>query len=412
MNPVLPLSERVPDAEARVFDGRVYFYGSYDGDPWRHYGSDRLHVFSTDDLVRYTDHGVVITSAETDSPNALIYAPDCVCKDGRYYLYFACSDDRNYVAVADSPAGPFRDCTQLSLPVNQIDPAVLVDDDGSAWLYWGQFDCHCARFTPDMRHVEPDSYVPSLLNERDHGFHEGASIRKIGGTYILAFSDIARGRPTCLSYATSARPDGPFVKQGVLVDVIDCDPESWNDHGSVFEWDGRWYVAYHRSSKCREGQRRLCVDPIAFADGRFAECVPTTNGAEPPLDPRRPLPAVYACTLRGKARMIDDERFLWKCEDGDRLGFRSFGFGGETRAVVRAATQFEGCALRLRLDSPDGDILGEAVLPRTGGWVSGGIDGFVPVEIGFPALEGVHAVYLEPVCLERRWMSVGSICFA
>ena len=197
MNPFLPCRYCVPDGEAHVFGERCYLYGSYDIPGDTEYCSYEYHVFSSDihDLENWVDHGVSFASrgpnAAVPWSDARLYAPDVAEKDGVYYLFFCLSDGTEGVATSLSPEGPFQNATQLfypddirnSAPLDQIDPAVLVDDDGQAYYYWGQFTLHGARLTPDMKHLEKQSYTENLISEETHWFHEGASVRKFRGKY-------------------------------------------------------------------------------------------------------------------------------------------------------------------------------------------------------------------------------------
>jgi len=412
MNPVLPLHHRVPDVEARVFDGRLYLYGSYDKDFDTYYCSQEYHVFSTADLQEFTDHGICMKAEWTPSPNTLLYAPDCVKIGNTYYLFWASSCGREWVAQCATPTGPFSNVREVHLPVRQIDPAVLVDDDGAVYYYWGQFQCHAARLLPGLDAIDPATYQASLLDEMAHGFHEGASIRKIGGLYYLVYSDVSGGRATRLSYATAESPLGPFTKQGAIIDCVDCDPESWNNHGSIVEFNGQWYICYHRSSMCREGMRRLCMERISLQpDGSIAQVEMTTQGPGTLLQPRTPLPAVYACLLRGKVRMDRSERYLTRLEDGSGAAYKYFDFAGEDRFGAACASLFAGCRLRVRLDAWDGEVLGEMMLPCTGGWVTGGIDGFANATLEHRPVYGRHAVFLEAVCSENRFFNLQEFVF-
>ena len=190
-----------------------------------------------------------------------LFAPDCICKNGKYYLYFCMSDETEGGAVADTPEGPFTNAVQL--PGTGIDPAVFIDDDGTAYYYWGQFNSYGARLTSDMMHIEEGSVVDNLLTEQEHHFHEGSSMRKRNGIYYYVFADISRGKPTCLGYATAKSPLGPFAYQGVIVDNSNLNPESWNNHGSIEKINGQWYVFFHVSTK-GQYMRKACMMPIEF----------------------------------------------------------------------------------------------------------------------------------------------------
>lgn len=315
MNPALPRHHFVPDSEGREMpDGRLYVYGSYDISGADRYCSDVLHAFSTDDLVNWTDHGVIFRCSDIPwaEPGCSLFAPDCIHRDGKYYLYFCLSNESEDVAVADHPWGPFTDPQPIHIANGDgIDPAVFIDDDGQAYYYWGQYSLRAARLNSDMRTLDTASITRCLIDEKRHGFHEGASVRKHNGLYYLVFSDINRGRPTCLGYAVSRSPLGPFEYKGIIIDNTGCDPETWNNHGSIAPYKGQWYVFYHRSSQRSRYSRRLCIEPISFTeDGLIPEVLPTTQGAEPPLHPGM-IAAADACRLAGngsKSHIRPDER--------------------------------------------------------------------------------------------------------
>ena len=115
-----------------------------------------------------------------------------------------------------------------------------------------------------MREIDESTLNTHLLTEEEHGFHEGSSVRKRNGIYYFVYTDISRGKASCLSYATSKSPLGPFKKGGVIIDNTGSDPDNWNNHGSIAEYNGQWYVFYHRASHNSNYSRRTCVEPIYF----------------------------------------------------------------------------------------------------------------------------------------------------
>ena len=145
MNPLFPREIFIPDGEARWMpDGRLYVYGSMDlpGDP--QYCSNRYHVFSTEDMEHWKDHGVSFQAGMREGAMlkkpVTLGGPDCVYKDGKYYLYYCTSGTGEGVAVSDTPYGPFEDPSFIKhADGDGIDPAVFVDEDGQAYYYWGQF---------------------------------------------------------------------------------------------------------------------------------------------------------------------------------------------------------------------------------------------------------------------------------
>ena len=109
-------------------------------------------------------------------------------------------------------------------------------------------------------------------------------MRKIGDTYYYVFASIAYGKPTSLSYATSKSPLGPFEYRGVIINNEECDPESWNNHGSIEKFGGQWYVFYHSCSGRSQLHRRLCIEKIeVLPDGTIPEVKMTSQGPGAPF---------------------------------------------------------------------------------------------------------------------------------
>lgn len=352
-NPVLPQEICIPDGEAHVFNDRLYVYGSFDTKSTE-YCSEEYHVVSTGDMLTWdvaekaldskeipwvddvhkknyyiTDMGLknptpfyrkmlkemhipiglmpkslrpdIIDFSKFVPNRNLLFAPDCAYKDGRYYLYFCMSDYSEGVAVSDSPEGPFTD--PVRMPCGGIDPAVFIDDDGSVYYYWGQFRANAVKLGGDMVSFDEGKVVKNVVTEEEHGFHEGSSMRKRNGIYYYVYPCIYRGdRPTCLAYATSSSPLGPFTYRGIIIDNAKCDPQSWNIHGSIQEFNGQWYVFYHRCSKNSRSNRRLCVEKIEFnQDGTIDEVKMTSQGAGVPFAMGETIEGWRACEVEGGA---------------------------------------------------------------------------------------------------------------
>lgn len=406
MNPILPVQYFVPDVEARQWqDGRIYLYGSYDISGMTTYCSYQYHVFSSDNLVHWQDHGISFRSVGPGSDvswsDHVLYAPDCIYHNGQYYLYFCLSDNSEGVAVSSHPAGPFTQAAPVAgAQGDAIDPAALVDDDGQVYYFWGQFNLRGARLNPDLKSIDPMTLNRQIISEAGHGFHEGASIRKRNGIYYLVYTDISRGRATCLAYATSRSPLGPYTKRGILIDNTGCDPQTWNNHGSIAEFNGQWYLFYHRSSQASKFNRRVCIEPIHFkADGSIDEVEMTTQGASGPLAADDWMEAWRACLLSGSVHSEavgpdesrDDFReHLTMIHDGDWAAYKFLDFkAGMTRFTARAASLAYGGSIEVRLDQPDGQLIATCSVPHTGGWQK-----WVDVTCPTRRVQGVHALYL------------------
>ncbi|HOU15057.1 MAG TPA: family 43 glycosylhydrolase [Anaerolineae bacterium] len=404
MNPILPMQYFIPDVEARQWsDGRMYLYGSSDIGGNTLYCSQEYRVFSSDDILHWTDHGVSFSSADVHSnPAAQLYAPDCLALNGRYYLCYCCSDGSEGIAVSDSPYGPFKEAWGVQgADGDGIDPAILLDDDGQVYYFWGQHHLRGARLTPDLKAIDRATLHTHLLIEDRDGFHEGASIRKRNGLYYLVYTDISRGRATCMSYATSRSPLGPFEKRGVLIDNTGCDPETWNNHGSIAKFNGQWYLFYHRSSQASRFNRRVCVEPIEFdAEGGIATVEMTTQGISGPLDATRPIEAWRACLLSGQVRTESLPPDAW-CDhwrehltvihNGDWAAYKYLDFGpGVALFRARVGSLTAGGRIEVHIDQPDGPLLAVCEAPHTGGWNRWTT---VSARLQRPVAD-VHAVYL------------------
>ncbi len=425
MNPILPVEHFVPDSETRQWkDGRVYLYGSYDIYGGTSFCSYEYHSFSSLDLINWDHHGCCFksTGRDTDVPwsESLLFAPDCIYKDNLYYLYFCMADNSEGVATSEHPYGPFTNAQQVKgAHKDAIDPAIFIDDDGEAYLYWGQFNARGARLLPGMAAIDESTLNKSLLNEAEHGFHEGASMRKRNGIYYFVFADISRGKPTALGYATSTSPLGPFTKQNIIIDNIGCDKGTWNNHGSIAEINGKWYVFYHRSSNDSRYNRRVCIEPIYFnEDGTINEVEMTTQGVEGPIDATKWLEAYRACLLDGEVRTtqvqqtINDEtsyyEYLSHITNGDWVSYKYLDFSrpvGIFEAVV--ASRSYGGEMVLRLDSMQGEIVGVCEVPPTNGW-----ENWTKVSCLIKnQIEGVHALYIEFRGIDNRLFSLKEFRF-
>ncbi len=319
LNPFLPFSTYIPDGEPKVFGDRVYLYGSYDifGEG---YCSREYHVVSAPvcDLTRWTDHGVSFRSEDVPWSDEFLYAPDALYLNGTYYLFFCMSDGSEGVAESTSPTGPFANARRIKLagePIYGIDPSIL-EDNGHIYYTWGQFRLHMAELDTDMCTLKPETLHDDVITNADgcEGFHEGSSLRKLGEHYCLVYASEYTdaypnhgGRPTKLDYAISASPYGPYERRGTVIDNEGCDPASWNNHGSVIEIGGRWYVFYHASSNNTAFSRRARAERLTVdvARGIIYQARPTTNGFVETLLPRHITSPVNACRFFGGAYVTE-----------------------------------------------------------------------------------------------------------
>lgn len=338
-NPYLPSWEYVPDGEPYVFGDRVYIYGSHDfynGDVFC-MGDYVGYSAPLDDLGNWRYEGVIYT--KMDEPlnprgDGMLYAPDVtVGPDGRYYLFYVCSNVGNVsVAVCDTPAGRFEfyghvhyeDGTLLGNREGDephFDPGVLTEGENT-YLYTGfcaygdksRHGAMCTVLGPDMLTIvkEPKFVVPGCEYSSGSGFEgheyfEAASIRKKDDKYIFVYSSIVMHE---LCYAVSDKPDEGFKYAGVLISNADLGIDSYkdasmitsfgaNNHGSVIEINGKWYVFYHRHTNGTWYSRQVCAEELELNDeGLFKQAHLTSCGLNNgPLKSEGFYPAYIACNL-------------------------------------------------------------------------------------------------------------------
>ena len=315
-NPIIR-DQFTADPTARVFNNKVYLYPSHDIVPPQGQRQDWFcmadyHVFSSENLAEWTDHGVILSQEQVPwgKPDAYsMWAPDCVEKDGKYYFYFpdAPRSGRGFaigVAVADSPVGPFLCEPEPIKGISGIDPCVLVDNDGKAYIYWGGGGIRGARLKANMKELdgklqevrfprrEGSPEMPPVMMGGEEmkglpeGFKEGPFVFRRGDWYYLTFPWV-RGKkgvdgdnPTeTLAYAMSKSPLGPWDFKGVF--MAEHDNGCWTNHHSFVEYKGQWYLFYHRNdlSPNDDKRRSVRIEKVRFNDdGTIPEIKPTIRG--------------------------------------------------------------------------------------------------------------------------------------
>lgn len=448
-NPYMPLWEHVPDGEPRVFEHngekRVYLYGSHDTEKTQYCGPDQV-VWSApvDDLTDWTCHGVCYTATD----GGILYAPDVVKKGDTYYLYAAEScGGRIMVATSDTPWGPFVNPVKTELG---FDPGILVDDDGRVYAYWGFCGCYCAELNDDMATIKPGTLHEHPMGHtrapwaREDGhfdeqdaFFEASSPRKVMGKYVYIYSKryytpkpelgVYTENNGFLSYKYSDSPLDGYQPGGDISfnggeilknsDGTGTMTYQWgNNHGSIMEVNGKWYVFYHRQTGINEFSRQAMIEPIdvamdkngkifigdiTYKDGEPVSSKPvemTSQGAHiNGLDAYKLISAGYACHIYGSsmrtyvAPVYEQEEGISApvvdITDGTTVGFRYLQFGMNAPKTVTAEINAHAdITVNVRVDDYQGKIVatmklnkGETV--KTADLTSG--------------IVGKHAVYFE-----------------
>jgi len=272
------------DPSAHVWsDGRLYVYPSTDIAPPQGCDlMDQYHVFSTDDMVNWKDHGEILRASQVAwgrPEGGFMWAPDCVYKNGKYYFYFPHPSDTKWndsfqigIAVSDSPASGFESKGYIKGIKNMIDPCVFIDDDGQAYFYYGGGgNCEGGKLKDNMTEISGSMEKMKGLVD----FHEATWVFKRNGIYYLSYSDNhdKKDKHNRMCYAMSNSPLGPWTYKGIYMDPTD----SYTNHGSIVEFKGQWYAFYHNSSLSNhDWLRSVCVDKLYFnEDGTIQKVIQT-----------------------------------------------------------------------------------------------------------------------------------------
>lgn len=243
------------DPSARMFNDTLYIYPSHDRDQAEWWDMEDYYVYSTTDMKHFKDEGLVFEPLkQTTWAKRYAWAPDCVERNGQYYLYFPTDQDHVGVAVANSPKGPFQDALGKPLisrtspgvvaPRDFIDPNVFIDDDGTAYLLVGQNALNIVRLNEDMISYEECPVVLDNVAQLPY-FFEGIWMHKYNGKYYLSYStgNNIKGKEPQIAYAMADFPMGPYTYMGVILPPV----SSGTNHHSIVEYKGQWYMFYHTS---------------------------------------------------------------------------------------------------------------------------------------------------------------------
>lgn len=409
-NPILPLWEYVPDGEPRVFGDRVYLYGSHDTPASTDFCDYKLKVWSAalSNLNCWQCHGDSFHTREDRDHGSDTaawtrerhFAPDVVCKDGKYYLFSYIFNSKGCVSVSDTPEGPFRLLGQYQYDPADAgdagvfnDPSVLIDDDGRAYLYYGYLRSFSNELDPsDLTRVLAGSLQcdPLPAGEGAADYFEASSLRKINGLYYYIYSPRCGSR---LDYAISEHPRGPFRRMGTIIDNAQDYPGG-NNHGSLCCLNGQWYIFYHRMTNCTVMSRRACVERVEIlSDGTIPQVEMTSLGFEDVLNPYQITPAEIACVLK-QGCFITEKNALTRVITGIRsgavIGYKYFDFGADySSETMLLFMKITGCGcrstVRVCIDREDGEELGLCEIDT--------YDGIYRATL--KAVTGRHSVFFE-----------------
>jgi len=384
-NPVI-MDQFTADPSARIFDGRVYLYPSHDILANEERGRigwfcmEDYHVFSSENLVDWADHGVIVSQENVPWVNSKAYAmwaPDCIFRDGKYYFYFPAPAidttlGRGFsigVAVSEKPDGPFTPQPNPIKDVRGIDPNPFIDKDGQAYLYWSARNIFVAKLHENMLDLATKPLI--IENLPGEGLKEGPYVFERKGIYYLTYPHV-ENKTERLEYAISDNPMGPFKVTGVIMD--ESSTGCWTNHQSIIEFEKQWYLFYHHNdlSPRFDKSRSVCIDRLFFNDdGTIQKVIPTLRGVGLTKASEKIQIDRYS-RKSDKGTSVDFLDTLnafegWKTELSEAnawVQYNSVDFGSnEFKSVTVKALSHKGGVLQLRLNNSEGPVIARVEIP-------------------------------------------------
>lgn len=386
-NPVIQ-TRFTADPAPLVHDGVVYLYTGHDEDDAAGFKMLDWRLYSSTDMVNWTDQGVV-ASLKTfpwavQSNDA--WAPQVIERGGKFYLYAPVSiagSPKNViaVAVADTPAGPFRDA--LGKPLidaaeGYIDPTVFTDADGQAYLYWGNPNLWYVKLNKDMV-----SYTGPIVKvaSRPDDYQEGPWFYKRANHYYMAYASTCC--PEGIGYAMSKGPTGPWVHKGK---IMDPNQGSTGNHPGIIDYKGASYLfgfnyeLNFAMTPIHHERRSITVTRFQYnADGTIPNQPWWDKTGVSQIEPLNPYKRVEAETIAWTSRIKRDRDrpYAWapgvtteqdsgkgvyvtRATDRSYIKVSGVDFGKTPPKafVASVAGRVPGSQLELRLDGLDGPVIG------------------------------------------------------
>ena len=393
-NPVI-CDRYTPDPAPYVHGETLYLFVDHDEDQTEngYFTMKDWLLYSTEDMVNWTYRGTPLTSATFSSwakQDNDCWASQCIERNGKWYWYVTATiKGQAYpgigVAVADSPAGPYRD--PIGRPLVQgwykIDPSVFIDDDKQAYLFYGNNMLWYARLNEDMVSInggenevmtKSESAFGPFKGYDDNGnpktnFEEASWIYKRNGKYYLEYA--AGGVPEYMAYSTADNITGPWTYRGKIMNQAE---NSFTIHGGSVEFKGHHYMFYHNGKLPGGGgfKRATCVEEFTpNADGSIPFISFTSNGVNP-IQTLNPFANQEAETINQceGVRCEGDHNgcYVTNISNGDYIKVRNVEFGNQgAKSFFARIRSTQAGTLVIRTGSRTGDVKGQVAVESTGG---------------------------------------------
>lgn len=379
------------DPAPMVYGDRLYLYTGHDEAGADFFWMYDWRVFSTSDMVNWTDHGSPLSLASFSWADDRAWAPQCIERNGKFYFYVPVHSKLSGgmaigVAVGDTPYGPFKDALGKPLYENgswdHIDPTVFIDDDGQAHLYWGNPKLYHVKLKEDMITLDGEPEV--LETPAEDRYTEGPWGYKRNGIYYMMYA--AGGVPEHIAYSTAKSPVGPWKYGGTIMKQSN-ETNSFTNHSGIVDFKGHSYFFYHTGNLPGGGgfSRSASVEEFKYnADGSIPEVKPTRSGVAPigTLNPyQRVEGETMAYSMGVRTEWTDaDGVFASDIQHGDWIRLSEVDFDldknvsfkvqnpADLQLKARVSSGMVGGTMEMHLDSLRGKVFATLEVGATGGW--------------------------------------------
>lgn len=390
------------DPAPMVYNDTVFLYTTHDEDDAEGFKMQDWLLYTSTDMVNWTDHGVVasLNSFDWVKRDNGAWAEQVVERNGKFYMYCPIHGNGIGVLVSDSPYGPFKD--PLGKPLvwqkehwDDIDPTVFIDEDGQAYMYWGNPNCYYVKLNEDMISYSGD--IVKLKETPEH-YQEGPWFYKRNGHYYLAFASTCC--PEGIGYAMSDSPTGPWKTKGYIMRPTE---RTRGNHPGIMDYKGKSYVfglnydLLKLETNTHYERRSVSVAEMHYnEDGTIQEVPYWADTKLEQIGTFNPFRKVEAETMAWgyglkTAPNADKSLSVVDVNNGEYICVRGVNFGkNKARCFEVSALPLEGGNLKIRLDAPDGKIVGNVNIPQ-----GNETSKYELYSCEVNAVSGIHDLYLS-----------------
>lgn len=365
------------DPAPMVYNDTVFLYTSHDEDDAKGFKMKDWLLYTSTDMVNWTEHGVVASLKDFSwvKPDNGAWAIQCIERNGKFYLYAPMHGQGIGVLVSDSPYGPFKDPLGKRLIEdnhlwNDIDPSPIIDDDGQAYLYWGNPDVYYIKLNKDMISTSGEIVkVPT----KPKNYQEGPWIYKRQGHYYLSYASTCC--PEGIGYAMSDSPTGPWEYKGM---VVEASEKTRGNHPGIIDYKGKSYAFGHsydllkRETSTFYERRSVDMDQIIYnPDGTIQTLSYWSVDGPKAVGTINPFKRVEAETMAWSEGVKSDKNdktgvFVNQIDNNDYIEVQAVDFNKGAKSFQVSATSLIGGKIEIRLNDKEGELLGICDIKGTG----------------------------------------------